>query len=202
LFRRKTLFRVIDDKIVEDPAGNLTPVAYNEGRPTHFMDKKKEGREFLRATDGQVRQATQQYSAITGQFWCMHNPAGTEDMCDQCPLENPPIRKFETGATRDADTDKLDYEAFFSPAVLRRRAEFMHKNRFQKDGSLRDGDNWKKGIPRREYVKSLWRHFWDVWGWSHDESPQEPIEDAICAAMFNLEGLLYGILKDKKGENK
>jgi 5'(3')-deoxyribonucleotidase len=103
------------------------------------------------------------------------------------------VRQFKTGATRDTDTGKLDYEAFFSPAVLKRRAEFMHKNRFQKDGSLRDGDNWQKGIPVDAYMKSLARHFMTIWG---DYRAGKPLpQEEVCALMFNAEGLLHEDLK-------
>jgi 5'(3')-deoxyribonucleotidase len=107
--------------------------------------------------------------------------------------EAPAVRQFETGATRDTETGKLDYEAFFSPAVLKRRAEFMHKNRFQRDGSLRDGDNWQKGIPVDAYMKSLARHFMTIWG---DYRAGKPLpQEEVCALMFNAEGLLYEDLK-------
>lgn len=112
-------------------------------------------------------------------------------------LKQPSVRKFETGATRDTDTGKLDYEAFFSPAVLERRAVFMHKNRKQSDGGLRDGDNWQKGIPFDQYVKSLHRHFMDIWKEHRGIKTDEGMESAICAAMFNLEGMLFELLKAK-----
>lgn len=97
------------------------------------------------------------------------------------------MRKFTTGATRDVDDEKLDYEGFLSPLVIRRYAEYMHKCRKQADGQLRGSDNWKSGMPRKVYVKSLWRHFWDVW---YDPTNDE----AICGALFNLMGLLHELL--------
>ena len=72
------------------------------------------------------------------------------------------MRKFNTGATRDVDNDKLDFEGFLSPTVLIRYAEYMHTHRKQSDGALRDSDNWQKGIPKEVYMKSMWRHFMDV----------------------------------------
>ncbi len=114
------------------------------------------------------------------------------------------VRKFETGATRDTDENKLDYEAFFSPLVLERRAEFMHKNRIQPDGDLRDGDNWQKGIPKEQYAKSEWRHHHQFWKLHRgyptvdERGNVVELEDAICALMFNLEGYLHEILKEKK----
>lgn len=109
---------------------------------------------------------------------------------------SPAVRRFETGATRDVDTDKLDYEAFLSPTVLKRYAEFMHKNRFQKDGSMRAGDNWAKGIPLEVYMKSAWRHFMEWW-LSHRRG--EADEEALVALMFNTMGYLHETLKTARG---
>lgn len=103
------------------------------------------------------------------------------------------IRNFETGATRDTDQGKLDYEGFLHPAVLERFAQYMHTNRIQKDGSVRDSDNWQKGIPTEAYMKSLMRHTMDVWA-HHRERPdlaKEDLETALCAVMFNAMGMLY-----------
>lgn len=105
-------------------------------------------------------------------------------------------RTFETGATRDTDTGKYDYEAFFSPLVLERRAQFMHKNRVQSDGQLRDGDNWQKGIPTDQYMKSMFRHFVDIWmAHRNYADPSADIDEMLCALMFNAEGYLHEILK-------
>jgi hypothetical protein len=110
------------------------------------------------------------------------------------------IRTFSTGATRDTDKDKLDYEGFSSPLVLKRYAEYMHKHRLQKDGTLRDSDNWQKGIPTKEYMKSIDRHIVDLWlcHRGFPEEAREDIEDALCAIMFNAQGYLFEILKEKK----
>jgi len=115
------------------------------------------------------------------------------------------MRNFSTGATRDSDAGKLDYDGFFCPAVLERRAQYMHKHRIQPDGNLRDSSNWQKGIPIVEYRRSLWRHFRDLWAlaWGLeiiDEKTKESIdiETAICSCMFNLEGWLHELLKAKR----
>ena len=109
------------------------------------------------------------------------------------------MRKFDTGATRDTDDGKLDYEGFLSPLVLRRFGEFMHANRIQADGSLRASDNWQKGIPLGVYTKSAWRHFAEWWqfhrcgGGTYAEQ-----EDAICALIFNAQGYLHELIKMRK----
>lgn len=111
-------------------------------------------------------------------------------------------RTFQTGAYRDTDLSKLDYEAFLSPAVLERYAQYMHKNRVQSDGQIRDGDNWQKGIPLEVYMKSAFRHFMEWWGLhrSHRASPEE-LEEAMCALLFNTQGYLFETLKEKN-ENR
>lgn len=111
-------------------------------------------------------------------------------------------RKFETGASRNSDVGKLDFEGFFSPLVLERRAEYMNKHRKLADGTLRDSDNWQKGMPQDVYMKSGWRHFFDWWREHRKLGSREGIEDALCALMFNAEGYLHEILKAKHGVHK
>jgi hypothetical protein len=107
------------------------------------------------------------------------------------------VRKFASGATRDSHVQKLDYEGFFSPLVLNRFAQYMHENRVQADGKLRNSDNWQKGIPQTEYMKSAWRHFMAWWA-GHRSEPmtQKDFEDAICALIFNAMGYLYEEIKN------
>src|SRR5437867_2205949 len=68
------------------------------------------------------------------------------------------MRKFETGATRDSDAGKIDNEGFLSPSVLRELGVYITKHGIQADGKVRESDNWMKGIPLKEYMKSLLRH--------------------------------------------
>ncbi len=107
------------------------------------------------------------------------------------------IRQFSTGATRDSDSGKPDYEGFLSPFVVKRYGEFMGKNRVQKDGSVRYGDNWQKGIPLNAYMKSGWRHFHDWWMGHRGGVPVETVEDSLCALIFNASGYLYELLKER-----
>ena len=107
-------------------------------------------------------------------------------------------RTFVTGATRDTDNGKLDYEGFISPLALRRYAQYLHKHRVQSDGKLRDSDNWQKGIPREVYMKSAWRHFM-AW-WLAHRGGGNP-EEALCALLFNAQGYLHEILRVKRKGN-
>lgn len=101
------------------------------------------------------------------------------------------------GAKRDLDDEKIDLEGFLSPRVLQRYGEYMHKHRKTADG-LRDSDNWQKGsgIPLDVYMKSMWRHFHDVWK-SHRGDVEVDMEDSLCALLFNAMGYLHERIRDK-----
>jgi hypothetical protein len=108
-------------------------------------------------------------------------------------------RMFQTGAYRDVDIEKFEYAGFLSPAVLKRYAAFMHKNRVQSDGQYRASDNWKRGIPRNVYLQSMFRHFMEVWNEFEgpDKNSSEYLEEELCAIMFNAMGMLFETLKQK-----
>jgi len=111
------------------------------------------------------------------------------------------IRTFQSGATRDTEQGKLDYEGFLSPIVIKRFGEYMNKHRKQKDGKLRDSDNWQKGMPTDAYMKSMWRHFQDVWMEHRGFESRHGIEEGLCGIIFNAQGYLHEILK-KTNKNK
>jgi hypothetical protein len=113
------------------------------------------------------------------------------------------VRKFETGATRSSDAGRYDPEGFLSPIVIERYCEYMNAHRVQPDGSVRDSDNWQKGIPQTTYVKGLWRHWLHLWTRFRGYKVQDPLstqsmEEDLCAILFNAQGLLFEILKDKR----
>jgi hypothetical protein len=117
--------------------------------------------------------------------------------------EGDQMRTFETGATRNLDEDKHDYEGFLSPYVLRRFAAYMHEHR-KTPGGLRDSDNWQKGIPTDAYMKSMWRHFMDVWEIHRTGKPIREgherlidLDEALMALLFNCMGMAHEILKEK-----
>jgi hypothetical protein len=106
------------------------------------------------------------------------------------------MRTFKSGSVRDDDSGKPDYFGFTSALVTKRFGDYMLKHQKQSDGSMRGSANWKAGIPQIEYVKSLNRHVVDVnlhYELSHEA--RESLEDAICAVIFNANGLLYELLK-------
>jgi hypothetical protein len=119
----------------------------------------------------------------------------------------PLIRTFETGATRNLDHNKIDYEGFLSPTALHAFGEYMHGKRVQADGTLRASDNWQRGISVESYVQSMLRHMMDVWLLHRGHNPKqpetgEPVDkvEALCALLFNVQGLLHETLKEKVSE--
>jgi len=120
-------------------------------------------------------------------------------ICPKCgELLMNEMRTFETGATRDTDENKPDLEGFLSPIVIQRFGEYMSKHRIQSDGSLRDSDNWQKGIPKEAYMKSAFRHFMDVWLFHRGYKGRDDMEEALMALMFNIMGYAHELLKEKK----
>jgi len=114
------------------------------------------------------------------------------------------IRQFSTGATRNSEQGKNDYEGFYHPLVVEAFGDYMTTHRIQADGSLRDSDNWQKGIPLNVYIKSLFRHVIDLWflhrGYQRfDKITGKKItkKEALCAILFNTQGYLFEILKNE-----
>jgi len=108
------------------------------------------------------------------------------------------VRKFKTGATRNNEQNKLDFEGFLSPLALEEFARYMDFHRIQADGRVRESDNWQKGIPKDSYMKSGWRHFFDWWKEHRGLKSREGIKPALCGLMFNCMGYLHEILKEEK----
>jgi hypothetical protein len=115
------------------------------------------------------------------------------------------MRQFDTGATRNTDTGKNDYEGFYHPLIIEAYGNYMNKHRIQADGKLRDSDNWQKGIPKSAYMKSLWRHFLDAWfihrgyeRFSPETGDKLTMVEVLCAILFNVQGYLFEILKKEE----
>ncbi len=104
--------------------------------------------------------------------------------------QKPAMRTFETGATRDQNEDKLDYKGFLSTIAIRHFAEYMHSHRKQADGSMRDSDNWKKGIPVEAYEESLTRHVFE-WLEALERGDRQKAFDIAPAIWFNLQGWMH-----------
>lgn len=110
-------------------------------------------------------------------------------------------RTFDTGADRDTSDHKIDFEGALSPIVLRRFGEYMRKHSVRQDGTRRSSDNWQKGMPTEEYMKSSMRHMFDAWTLHRgyvavdDDGQIVDFEEALCGVMFNVMGILHERLK-------
>lgn len=112
-------------------------------------------------------------------------------------------RKFDTGATRSPDTGRYDPEGYLSPIVIERLCEYMQKHQYQSDGKLRASDNWQKGMPRETYIKGLLRHALHLWTRHRgyvvaDRGAAADLEEDLCALLFNAQGYLFELLKEKR----
>jgi hypothetical protein len=119
------------------------------------------------------------------------------------------MRDFESGATRNNADNKFDYDGFNASICDHSYGEYMHSHRMQADGTMRDGDNWQKGIPIPVYRKSMFRHMqdlrrcldgFDVYNPDNDE-PVDAIE-LLNAIEFNVKGMKFEILKEELGLKK
>jgi len=116
------------------------------------------------------------------------------DSVSQLSLPLEEVITFPSGATRNDDSEKLDYEGFFSPIALQIYAEYMHKHRIQADGKLRESDNWQKGMPKARYMKSLFRHFMEAWKCHREHNTNmAALRDALCGVLFNAFGYLHSL---------
>ena len=107
------------------------------------------------------------------------------------------MRTFASGATRGGG-NKLDYSGFYCPWVLERYAQYLNSHMIDAGGRERESDNWKKGIPKIEYLRSLLRHVIDIWkGQLSGAMSRELVQDAACAIMFNVMGWLHEDLKEE-----
>lgn len=110
------------------------------------------------------------------------------------------MRQFNTGANRNSDDGKLDFEGFLSPLVVERYANYMHKHRKLEDGTMRDSDNWQKLFGDDHYavcMKSAHRHFFAWWKAHRGYKTDEDIEESICALIFNANAYLHKRLNER-----
>lgn len=115
---------------------------------------------------------------------------------EMIPHEDAVIRTFETGATRNLD-EHPDIHGFTSPLATAIFARYMHQNRLQADGTYRDSDNWKKGIPIDSYIRSMRRHMQDLelHHTGYGDCAREDLYAAMGGLMFNVQGYMHEIAK-------
>lgn len=113
------------------------------------------------------------------------------------------MRDFASGAKRSSDAGKPDYLGFISHRAVKRFGEYMLAHQKCEDGSMRASDNWKKGIPIASYRSSRSRHLREL-EQMEEQGAEGKIdlsefaaeyEEALCALIFNCQGLLHEHLK-------
>lgn len=130
------------------------------------------------------------------------------------------MREFNSWATRDTATGKLEYANYIHPLNDFSFANYMRGKQII-DGEYRRGDNWQKGIPPESLFDSLCRHIeilkllykwhrvyetktnWVVelvvdWDVPHtDWYESKTIENELNAIRFNSEALKLSFLLHK-----
>lgn len=93
-------------------------------------------------------------------------------------------RKFATGAVRGDNSDKPNFLDYLDMQALWRYGVYM-KAAEKKYGR----GNWKKGIPKAEYLESLTRHLVKLVA-LQDGIDMEPGVDHASAIWFNIQGFM------------
>lgn len=112
------------------------------------------------------------------------------------------VRTFPTGASRNSEVGKLDFEGALSPAVLVAFTAYMESHAAGPDGEHRSADNWQRGMPLDSYMKSLLRHVMDLWMIHRGLAAVRPedghavtIEEALGGVLFNAQGYWHEVLR-------
>lgn len=117
------------------------------------------------------------------------------------------LRQFSSGAIRDNNENKPNYAGFTSPLILKAFGNYMQKHQILPDGSKRNADNWK-GLFGENHMQVCYeckcRHdhdlalYMDGYGdWARDN-----LLDVLCAIKFNVDAMIYKIMKDEYEINK
>lgn len=96
------------------------------------------------------------------------------------------IRRFETGAIRDAEHGKEDYIETISWRAFKRYAQYMTSKK-----SKYGAGNFKKGIPIESYEKSLVRHVQKYLENKYEGGMAEKGDDHLAAIVFNVFGIMH-----------
>lgn len=95
-------------------------------------------------------------------------------------------RTFKTGAIRDTEDEKPDLVETKAFLADWRYAKYMTEKK-KKYGS----GNFKKGIPIEAYERSLMRHIYKYFMNKYEGASEEPNEDHLAGARFNLDGIMF-----------
>lgn len=96
------------------------------------------------------------------------------------------VRNFPTGAMRDTEEGKAHFVECLSFLAMARFGRYM----LTCEGKY-PPDNWRKGIPVKEYEQSMMRHIHKYFANKYEGASFEPEVDHLSAALFNLRGILH-----------
>lgn len=116
------------------------------------------------------------------------------------------MRKTKTGATRNDDSGKINF-IHISACAERTFCEYMHSQRFTKDGGYRSADNWKRGMPFKWYKKSFLGHIQDIkmlleGSKVFEDGKEVTLFEAMFGSRFNFDGMVHVLMKDYDFERK
>lgn len=118
-------------------------------------------------------------------------------------IEGKGMEKYETGASRSETGDRPCYRKALSPLVLQGYVEYLGRHRHLPDGTMRDWDNWKSGIPMERALEGLGRHDMSVWLLMHglpasDNNGPVTLKDSLYGVIFNATVMLHQILLNEQ----
>lgn len=115
------------------------------------------------------------------------------------------LRNFDTGAIRDNDENKINYQGALSPLVLEAYGAYIQKHSLLPDGTRRNNKNWQNLFGTHEEhrqvcIESAWRHFIDLLMEHDGYNSRDGLDEAIGGLMFNIQAYWFSVLKERKGE--
>ena len=116
------------------------------------------------------------------------------------------LRMSESGAIRNSDVGKINYQGALSPLILEAYGKYIEKHSLLPDGTRRNNKNWQNlfGTPeehRQVCIESAWRHFIDLLMDHDGYESRDGIDEALGGLMFNIQAYWFSILKERR-ENK
>lgn len=158
--------------------------AYNTS--LDFVEKQIEDTKMALHSLFEQRKMLQSENVLQGVGTCIEAPLV---QMGSTGASSTSSRTYTTGATRSGGR-KLQIRRFFSWKALMKFAWYMDKCRDMPDGSLREADNWKKGIPPEDFADSFIRHA-TKFAQALDVGDSVTAQINAMAAFFNLQGYLH-----------
>lgn len=117
------------------------------------------------------------------------------------------LRISESGAIRNSDIGKINYQGALSPLILEAYGKYIEKHSLLPDGTRRNNKNWQNlfGTPeehRQVCIESAWRHFIDLLMEHDGYESRDGIDEALGGLMFNIQAYWFSFLIERKRKNE